>query len=378
MLSEEAWGISEGIAQVCQGKSGRNGAIVSILAMKPVPAWVSASALLAFLLAASCSVLLFPAAAGARGVVTYLPQAQEPESLAFRPHTLEVAGEGSFIVQRMRWSTWASRLARGRGIGAQDDCEPDCATGTFHRAPARIRLWRPRQRCGHRIWTRMTLTWAHGPPRGLPGESHKRRVVWVLGQFPCAARSGPANSPPTLLADTPLGTSGRIGRLRIDRASRYKVLAVKGEPAAEGWGAVTPGYPDYESLGYSCRASEAPGLFAVGDPRGPYAFCRTVYFIAKDTGRLAALFTSDPTYRGPRGVRPGMRAPKAERRLHRKAEVGCWTGIDLGGRRSRASLLISVEGGRTVIHGRSMFLRGGRIGSFSLESVRHPVGLLFC
>jgi hypothetical protein len=130
----------------------------------------------------------FGAGRGARAARVYFPQAQDPESPAYRPRTLDVAGEGSFIVERMRWRNWGSRSAHGRGIGAQDDCRPDCADGTFHRAPAKVRLWRPRQRCGELLWTRMTFVWTHGPPH-VPGEKLRRRVVWPLAQFPCTERA---------------------------------------------------------------------------------------------------------------------------------------------------------------------------------------------
>lgn len=116
---------------------------------------------------------------------TYFPQGQSPSDPVFRPRVLAVAGEGSFVVQKMHWRSWGARTAHGRGIGAQDDCVPSCAEGTFHRAPAKVRLWRPRVRCGNRIWTRMTLTWLRGPPRGVPGESGSRKVVWSLGLLPC-------------------------------------------------------------------------------------------------------------------------------------------------------------------------------------------------
>jgi hypothetical protein len=129
-------------------------------------------------------MLVVSGVAVAEGPITYFAQSQDPAEPAYRPGDLQVAGEGSFIVQKMHWSIWNERVVRGRGIGAQDDCEPDCATGTYHRAPARIRLWRPRRKCGNRIWTRMTLIWVHGPPR-VPGESTNRRVLWKLGQFPC-------------------------------------------------------------------------------------------------------------------------------------------------------------------------------------------------
>ena len=82
------------------------------------------------------------------------------------------------------FSSWGSHGARGRGIGAQDDCLPDCATGTIHRAPVRVRLWRPRSRCGSRIWTRMTLVWTEGAPT-IDERRGPRRVVWKLEQFLC-------------------------------------------------------------------------------------------------------------------------------------------------------------------------------------------------
>lgn len=130
-------------------------------------------------------LMILASAAMARASTTYFGQGQDPADRAYKPKVLQVAGEGSFYVGKVHWSFWGSRVARGRGIGAQDDCEPDCATGTFHRAPSRIRLWRPRRKCGHAVWTRMTLTWSHGPPNGIPGYSRSRREHWRLAVFPC-------------------------------------------------------------------------------------------------------------------------------------------------------------------------------------------------
>ncbi len=132
-----------------------------------------------------CAVLMLVGTALAGSPRTYFPQDQNPSDPVYKPRVLGVAGEGSFAVQGMHWRSWGSKTAHGRGIGAQDDCVPGCSDGTFHRAPAKVRLWRPRTRCGNRIWTRMTLTWLHGPPKGVPGESRRRRVIWSLGQFPC-------------------------------------------------------------------------------------------------------------------------------------------------------------------------------------------------
>lgn len=127
-----------------------------------------------------------PRSRGARigAKVTYYPQGQDPHSRAYRPHFLAVAGEGSFNIRQVKWASWGHSSAHGQGIGAQDDCEPDCATGTFHRAPVRIVLRRGRMKCGHRIWTRMNLNWVQGPPPGL-SDPPPRHEVWTLGVFPC-------------------------------------------------------------------------------------------------------------------------------------------------------------------------------------------------
>jgi hypothetical protein len=120
----------------------------------------------------------------AQAARTFFAQSQDLHSLAYKPRVLEVAGEGSFIVTDMRWRAWGHSSARGSGIGAKDDCEPDCATGGFHKAPARVTLRRPRRRCGHRVWTKMVLVWTSGPPGDLPYPLD-RREVWRLAQFPC-------------------------------------------------------------------------------------------------------------------------------------------------------------------------------------------------
>jgi hypothetical protein len=133
----------------------------------------------------STALVLLVSVAAARTSTTYFGQGQDPADIAYRPDRLLVAGEGSFYVGKMRWSAWTDRVARGRGIGAQDDCDPGCADGTFHRATAKVELWRPRRRCGHEVFTRMTLTWLHGPPSGIPGYSRSRRQHWKLAGFPC-------------------------------------------------------------------------------------------------------------------------------------------------------------------------------------------------
>lgn len=130
------------------------------------------------------TVFAIGTAAGSAQARTFFPQAQDPHSLAYKPRTLAISGIGTFLITDMKWKSWGHSAARGTGIGAKDDCEPDCATGTYHKAPARVTLRRPRRPCGPRIWTKIIILWTSGPPSGLPYEL-SRREVWSLSQFPC-------------------------------------------------------------------------------------------------------------------------------------------------------------------------------------------------
>jgi hypothetical protein len=46
---------------------------------------------------------------------------------------LFACGDGNYYATSLRWSSWATRKAQGRGVFHFNDCDPDCAGGTFHR-----------------------------------------------------------------------------------------------------------------------------------------------------------------------------------------------------------------------------------------------------
>jgi hypothetical protein len=54
----------------------------------------------------------------------FAPQGQNASSPAYKPRLLVLAGEGSVIVRHLRWSSWKSNSAHGRGSYGQDDCNP--------------------------------------------------------------------------------------------------------------------------------------------------------------------------------------------------------------------------------------------------------------
>jgi hypothetical protein len=131
---------------------------------------------------AICLLLLLTVAAfypglssgGAHGRV-FFPQGQSTSNAAFRPGTLGVAGEGSFVVKYSKWRSWNQRAARGTGIGVQG-----YYNGPHFRGPVRIVLYRPRIICGKWFFSKAIFTFLRGKPDGIP-----RRWHWDLGQFPC-------------------------------------------------------------------------------------------------------------------------------------------------------------------------------------------------
>lgn len=66
-------------------------------------------------------------------------------------------GSGPAHPGHLHWGHYTRRQASARGVVWLDDCEPDCADGTFHARPARVHVFRPR----HGRFTRMTLKYRY-------------------------------------------------------------------------------------------------------------------------------------------------------------------------------------------------------------------------
>ena len=114
--------------------------------------------------------------------VVFFAQAQSPESPAYRPRQLDVAGDGSFYVRSVTWTSWGPHTATGRGVAGRDNCSPDCARGTFHYAPVSITLSTTRRKCRIPEYTAAVFVFTHGPPSGTPLPTVDR---WPLASFPC-------------------------------------------------------------------------------------------------------------------------------------------------------------------------------------------------
>ena len=57
-----------------------------------------------------------------------------------RPKTIGVSGDGSGFVTALVWSDWGSPRATATGTLKVDDCNPDCASGTYTSYPATVTL----------------------------------------------------------------------------------------------------------------------------------------------------------------------------------------------------------------------------------------------
>jgi hypothetical protein len=108
-----------------------------------------------------------PAALAASHV--YVLQGGSPYGHAYKPHRVQVSGDGSFFITGMHWGSYSSTRATGHGTGHVDDCIPTCAGGTLHKVKVSVRLSAPRRcRNGARYFTHQRFTFNGARPSGLP------------------------------------------------------------------------------------------------------------------------------------------------------------------------------------------------------------------
>lgn len=85
------------------------------------------------------------------------------------PRVIVTCADANFRVRGIQWSSWTMREARGRGTALVNDCEPNCAEGTFRRYPVRLRAFRPRETGGcvpGSLFTRLAWRFPQRKPEG--------------------------------------------------------------------------------------------------------------------------------------------------------------------------------------------------------------------
>ena len=101
-----------------------------------------------------------------------------------RPGTFDLFCDGSGYFTRLRWSTWNPSTATATGVLYLDNCEPNCAQGTWSHRTVDLIFWRSLPVKGHpgeRGYSQMTVlypgraigshnTYTGAPPGLFPGE----------------------------------------------------------------------------------------------------------------------------------------------------------------------------------------------------------------
>jgi hypothetical protein len=156
--------------------------------------------------------------------------------------------------------------------------------------------------------------------------------------------------------------------LHVDTSDRADVIAFAGRPESERHGRYDD-YPPFDALGYGCRGKRVTD--AGGTPK-----CETIFYLDARSGMLAILYTEDPRFADPHGVRVGTTQAVAERRLHERVIVGCLDGLTF--RTKTGFLVMWFYGGKDVVRHRLPHLVGGHVGLIVVHSRRLNPGVLDC
>ena len=137
-------------------------------------------ALATLVLAAIIAVGLV-AALGSTGLPRVPTELNTPRrDLAIRPGRIDYSGDGTGILSggevttlesSLRWSSWTSRRALGRGDDLISHCQASgCLPGQIRAYPIRLEAWRPAGLHGQRVFTRLTIWYTARPPAGVLAE----------------------------------------------------------------------------------------------------------------------------------------------------------------------------------------------------------------
>jgi hypothetical protein len=128
------------------------------------------------ILSATAAVVLFAAiptlSQGASHVL--VPGCGGKNHAAFEPSKIIVAcGDGNLFMTKLKWSSWGSKSARGKGTAHENTCSPSCAQGHFKSYPVSIKLSKPKL-CTKQHETEfkvLTYTFTSTKPRGVPAKN---------------------------------------------------------------------------------------------------------------------------------------------------------------------------------------------------------------
>jgi hypothetical protein len=80
------------------------------------------------------------------------------------PTLITVAcGDGGIGVEKLVWTSWTQATATGNGEVWENDCMPDCASGTTHTYPA---LSEVKTTTSGRLFTQLAIVYRGAGPNG--------------------------------------------------------------------------------------------------------------------------------------------------------------------------------------------------------------------
>ena len=130
------------------------------------------------ILVAVGALITVPAALGSGAALPKLPSTIGPPGkgdLKAKPASIVYTGDGSAFLaggpksnhraKPLNWSSWTATAGTGSGFNWVNNCNPNCAGGTFHRFAVKLDAYRPRKVGGHLIFSRLRVTFTGKAPK---------------------------------------------------------------------------------------------------------------------------------------------------------------------------------------------------------------------
>lgn len=101
-------------------------------------------------------------------------------SARHKPRTTYLTGDGTLTMYNSHWSRWTRTRAVGHGIGHYNTCDPYCYNGKTIKVKMTLVETQPRNRCGKRVFTKYSVTFARKPTK-----SASRHLVLTRSSIEC-------------------------------------------------------------------------------------------------------------------------------------------------------------------------------------------------
>ena len=75
-----------------------------------------------------------------------------------RPNLVLMFQDGSWVIEKLHWSSWGGPVARATGISSASNCQPNCAQGKRRNDPVQFVISQPRHLFGHTVYACYQLT----------------------------------------------------------------------------------------------------------------------------------------------------------------------------------------------------------------------------